>query len=196
MSYYNHRNYQMDWANRRAAQQAQSKWRNAAQQQLRAINRVRGDFMRGQPGFGGSSGSDNQWLNYHIAMQAQPYGEEMENAHDERMAAMQNYMDSEMAQVQDRFADMGENRISSKNRSDEMAYDLERRRINAAKKLGQQQNNALSSLSNSLGSMDFDFETPQMPDTNLYDNNGERVGGSQYPSLFAQTGIRNSLMRA
>ena len=35
-----------------------------------------------------------------------------------------------------------------------------------------------------------------MPDTNLYDNNGE-FGGSQYPnnSLF-KTGIKNSLQRA
>ena len=50
-----------------------------------------------------------------------------------------NAQAEKITQMQDRMADMSENVISSKNRSDEMAYDLERRRINAANELGQQQ---------------------------------------------------------
>ena len=194
MSYYDHRNYQLATAERARAQAAEAQAANIRNQLHSRMDRQSSQWQ-------GSHGDPRASVgNMHNAMARENsgYHQEMSNRQLEGQQAYANALNNEITQMQDRMADMSENVISSKNRSDEMAYDLERRRINAANELGQQQNNALSSLSNSLGSMDFDFEAPQMPDTNLYDNNGERVGGSQYPnnSLFAKTGIKNSLQRA
>lgn len=192
MSYYDHRNYQLAIAERARAQAAAAQAANIRNQLHARMDRQSSQWQ-------GSHGDPRASVgNMHNAMARENsgYHQEMANRQLEAQQAYANALNNEITQMQDRMADMSENVISSKNRSDEMAYDLERRRINAANALGQQQNNALSNLSNSLSSMDFDFETPQMPDTNLYDNDGERVGGSQYPSLFAKTGIKNSLQRA
>ena len=194
MSYYDHRNYQLATAERARAQAAAAQAANIRNQIHARMDRQSADFSKSYGDPRASVG------NMHNAMARENSGhhQEMANRQLEGQQAYANALNNEITQMQDRMADMSENVISSKNRSDEMAYDLEKRRINAANELGQQQNNALSGLSNSLGSMDFDFEEPQMPDTNLYDNNGERIGGSQYPnnSLFAKTGIKNSLQRA
>ena len=72
MSYYNHRNYQLNHAARRAAQVAQNNWTQSQNNQLRAINRVKGDDLR----WGSLGDPDRQsWLNYHIAHAAQPGGD-------------------------------------------------------------------------------------------------------------------------
>jgi hypothetical protein len=192
MSYYNHRNYQLNTAERARAQAARSQAANIRNQLHSRMDRQSKEW---QGSHGDPRSSVPNMMNA-MSRENSSYHQEMGTRELEGQQAYANALNDEITQMQDRMADMSENTISSKNRSDEMAYDIERRRINGANELGKQQNNALSSLSNSLGSMDFKFETPQMPDTNLYNNDGERVGGSQYPSLFAKTGIKNSLQRA
>lgn len=188
-AYNNHRDYQMDYANRRAAQVQQNKWQQHAQDQQRAINRVKGDYLRGGSNQGPGASS---WQNLQIAQAAQPHGEQMEHAHNARMQHMQNYMDNEMTQVQDRMADMGENRISSKNNSDEMAANLKAQEIAAAERMNNQNANALGSMSNSLtsnmGGIGVSPEQTSVPNTNLFNREGERIGGSQY--------FKNSLLRS
>lgn len=181
MSYYNHRNYQLDHRNRRAAQINQNKWTAAKNAQLRAINQVKGDWLR----YGSRSGRPDaaEWRDMFIASAAQPHGEQMEQAHNDRMAAMQNYMDNEMSQVQDRMADMGENRIISKNRSDEMAASLKNKEIDAAERMNNTNANALNSMGQSLLSgSKVGVESPQVntPNTNLYDRQGKRIGGTYF----------------
>lgn len=183
MSYYNHRNYYLDKANRRAAQVAHNNYTQAQHQQQRAINRVGRDYLSGGAN-AASWPNHTSWRNLHIAEAAQPYGEAMDNYHNERMNAMQNYMDNEMAQVQDRYADMNENRLSSKNRSDEMAAALKAQEIAAAERMNQINANALNDMSKSL--MAPGIQAPgvggsnDMPNTNLYNRNGQRIGGTYF----------------
>lgn len=182
-AYNNHRNYSMDTPNRRAAQVAHNNWTQAAQQQQRAINRVSRDYLSGGAN-AVSWPNHTSWRNLHIAEAAQPYGEQMENYHNQRMHAMQNYMDNEMTQVQDRFADMHENRISSKNNSDEMAAALKAQEIAAAERMNSVNANALGSMSQSL--MSPGIKAPgvggsgNMPNTSLYNRNGQRIGGTYF----------------
>ena len=203
MSYGNYRNYILDAQNRRAAQIAQNKWQQAAQDQQRAINQVKGDYLRG----GANVRPDHKsWENLHIAQRAQPHGEQMEHAHNERMQAMQNYMDNEMAQVQDRFADMNENVIGGKRASDEMKYNLEMTKAQNDMRARMAENNArvqmnnktTDSLSKSMEGFNQSLSggQPDMPSVELYDNDGEYIGGSQYAgkNLFDKTGIKKSLM--
>lgn len=182
MSYYNHRNYQLDKPNRRAAQVQQNIWQQHAHDQQRAINRVSRDYLGGGAN-AVSWPNHTSWRNLHIAEAAQPHGEQMEHAYNQRMHHMQNYMDNEMAQVQDRMADMGENRISSKNRSDEMSASLKAQEIAAAERMNSTNANALNSMGQSLLSgSKVGVESPQenTPNTNLYDRQGKRIGGTYF----------------
>jgi hypothetical protein len=194
MSYYNHRNYQLDQANRQRAMAAQQQAQNIRNQAAARANRMSRDWQGSLGDPRATVGSMNNML----SRENSGHYAEMANRQLDGQQAYANALDNEVTQMQDRMADMGENAISSKNRSDEMAYNLQREKAHLANQLGQQQNKSLQGLSNSLGSMNFDFEQPEMPNTDLYDNDGERVGGSQYGnnSLFAKTGIKNSLTRA
>ena len=189
-AYNNHRDYQLDHNNRRWAQINQNKWTDASHAQMRAINKAKGDWLR----WGSRSGDPNgaAWLNMQIAGNAQPHGERMDRAHNDKMAAMQNYMANESIQVQDRMADMHENRISSKNNSDEMAANLKAQEIAAAERMNSLNANALGSMSNSLtstvGGVGVSPEQTSMPSTNMFNREGERIGGSQY--------FKNSLLRS
>ena len=182
--YNNHRNYQMDYPNRRAAQVQQNIWQQHAQDQQRAINRVSRDYLSGGAN-AVSWPNHTSWRNLHIAEAAQPYGEQMQHAHNARMHAMQNYMDNEMTQVQDRMADMAENRISSKNNSDEMAAALKAQEIAAAERMNQVNAGALNDMSKSL--MAPGIQAPgvgaganNMPNTSLYNRDGKRIGGTYF----------------
>jgi hypothetical protein len=112
--------------------------------------------------------------------------EELSNKELDSRQAYATALSKEITQMQDRMADMAENKISSKNRSDEMAYNL-------AKHQADLQAGSVNKLTSGLS--DFNFEMPKVgvPSVNLHDNDGQRVGGS-YPGLFARTGIKNSLM--
>lgn len=178
-AYNNHRNYQMDTPNRRAAQVQQNIWQDHAQGQQRAVNRVKGDYIRSRSG-SNFDPDGRSWENLHTAQAAQPHGEQMEHAHNARMQHMQNYMDNEMAQVQDRMADMHENRISSKNNSDEMAAALKAQEIAAAERMNQVNAGALSGMSKSLMAPGFGGGSNNMPNTDLYNRNNKRIGGTYF----------------
>ena len=128
----------------------------------------------------------------HVAQAAQIPGEQMNLAHIEKMQAMQNYIANEQTQMQDRMSDQVENQISSKNNSDEMAANLKAQEIAAAERMNNQNANALGSMSNSLtstvGGVGVSPEQTSVPNTNLLNREGERIGGSKY--------FRNSLLRS
>lgn len=188
-AYNNHRNYQLDHKNRYWAQVNANKWMDASHAQMRAIHAAKENHLRW-----GSNGEPDSgaWLNASIASAAQPHGERMNQAHSDKMAAMQNYMSNEMAQVQDRMADQRENQISSKNNSDELAANLKNKEIAAAERMNSQNANALSSMSNSLtstvGDVGVSPEQTSVPNTNMFNKEGERIGGSKY--------FKNSLLRS
>ena len=178
-AYNNHRDYQLDHRNRHAAQVEQNKYQQAAHQQLREINRVNGEYLRG----GGANFDPMQrsWQNLQASEAAQPHGEEMNKAHNAQMQAMQNYIANEQNQMNDRMADMSENQISSKNNSDEMAASLKAQEIAAAERMNNQNANALNAMGQSLlgGSK---VESPQFktPNTQLLDSQGKRIGGTYF----------------
>lgn len=174
----NYNNYAMDHANRRAAQAAQNNWQHHAQNQQRAINRVKGDYLKS-----GLGDPDRQsWMNYHIAGAAHPHGEQMENFHNQRMQAMQNYMDNEMAQVQDRKMDLADNEQGRKNLDTEYNRQIEMEKLAAAERMNERNNQGLDSLSNSFsGIADGLISDPmQVPNYDLYDNGKNRIGGSYF----------------
>lgn len=184
MSYYNHRDYYLATADRARAQAAYAQAANIRNQIHARMDRQSKEW---QGSHGDPRASISNMYNA-MARENSGYHQEMSNRNLEGQQAYATALSKEVAQMQDRMADMAENRISSKNRSDEMAYNL-------AKYQADLQAGSLNKLTSGLS--DFNFEMPEVgvPSVNLHDNDGQRIGGS-YPSLFAKTGIKNSLMGA
>lgn len=195
--YGNYRNYYMDYANR---QMAQNNFMDAMEANRRAQQRS-AEYDRNYmaaPGFMGSrspTGSIGHMTQNHAGRYYQQL--EKEYAHHGN-TAMQNALNNEATQVQDRMADYPENIVAGKRHSDIMRYELERQKnLNEQRKnlqnyqLGMAQNRSLDNLAN----MDYSIDAgdTEMPETNLYDNDGQRIGGSKN-SLFAKSGIKKSLL--
>lgn len=190
--YGNYRNYYMDYANRQAAQ---NNFMDAMEAGRRAQQRS-AEYDRNSmaaPGFMGSrtpTGTGHMTQNHDAR-----YYQQLENQYaNHGNTAMQNALNNEATQVQDRMADYYENQVAGKRHSDIMRYELERQKANQAYNLGMAQNRSLDNLA---GNMNFNLNMgdTDMPQTDLYDNDGERIGGSNPKnSLFAQSGIKKSLL--
>jgi hypothetical protein len=190
--YGNYRNYYMDYANRQAAQNNFMDGMEAGRRAQQASAEYDRNAMAA-PGFMGSrspSGMGHMTQNH-----AGRYYQQLENQYAHHgNTAMQNALNNEATQVQDRMANYHENIVAGKRHSDIMRYELERQKANQAYDLGMAQNRSLDNLAQN---MDFNMNMGDtgMPETNLYDNDGERIGGSSPKnSLFAQSGIKKSLL--
>lgn len=168
--YGNYRNFHLDQANRRAAQVEQAKAMDAQHQLAQQANRI----AAGWAGSHGDPRATHGNMMHNIAQATTPYRTAM-GQHDMNMRhAMQNAMNNEMAQVQDRSADMQENKIAAKRERDNMEYQAE---LNRQK-----------TLQNIMGGLNSSFESSQIdppeninaeiPEVNIYSNGGKRIGGS------------------
>jgi hypothetical protein len=170
--YGNFRNYQLDYANRNAAQAAEQGLMQAQHQAAARANQASREFRQS---YGDPRASQSNHDNM-IASVTSPYAAAMGQHEMNMRHAMQNAMSNEMTQVQDRMMDIPENQIASKNQSDQMAYDLGKRKIDA-------EYGAMNNLSNQLGSMQMpgvgDINA-QVPNVNIFDNSGKRIGGSYF----------------
>ena len=202
MSYYNHRNYQLAVADRQRAMAAQQQAQNIRNQANARANRMSQEWQ----GSHGDPRATVGHMNNMLSRENSGHYAEMANRQLDSQQAYANALNNEITQMQDRMADMSENVISSKNRSDEMSYNLQMTEAQNNMRARMAENNARiqmnSKTNDSLSkSMDGFNETlaggkPDMPSVELYDNDGEYIGGSQYAgkNLFDKTGIKKSLM--
>lgn len=157
----NYRDYQLDHANRRAAQAAEGKLMDAQHMATSRANQASREFRQS---YGDPRASQSNHDNL-IAQVTSPYQTAMGQHEMAMRHAMQNAMSNEAAQVQDRSADMQENVIAGKRASDQMKYMSE---LNKQNTLAQM----MSGLSGQ-GSIDA-----TIPDVNIYSSGGKRIGGS------------------
>lgn len=160
----NYRDYQLDHANRRAAQAAEGKMMDAQHMAAARANQASREFRQS---YGDPRATQSQHDNL-IAQATSPYQSAMGQHEMAMRHAMQNAMSNEMAQVQDRSADMQENVIAGKRASDQMKYLSE---INKQKTLARM----MSGLGGSGGVGSIDAT---IPDVNIYSSGGKRIGGS------------------
>lgn len=202
MSYANYRNYQLAHQERARAQAAAAQAANIRNQIHARMDRQSAEW---QGSHGDPRASMPNMYNF-MARANSGYHQEMSNRQLESQQAYANALNNEITQMQDRMADMSENVIGGKRASDEMKYNLEMTKAQNDYKARMAENNARIAMNNKTndslaGSMkDFNQslspEQPNMPDVELYDNDGEHIGGSQYAGkdLFKNTGIKKSLM--
>lgn len=193
--YGNYRNYYLDYRNRQAAQ---NNFMDAMESGRRA-QQASAEYDRNAmaaPGFMGSR-SPTSSVGHMAHNHAGRFWQQNENQYANMgNMAMQNAMNNEMAQAQDRAADFYENQMASKNRSDAMAHDLGRRGIDSNERIAMANNRSLSDLAGNMN-LQLGEIGQQMPTTSLYDNDGEKIGGTfgkGKGSLFEKTGIKKSLM--
>lgn len=201
MSYANYRDYQLAYRQRAQAQAA-------AAQAANIRNQIHARMDRQSAQWQGSHGDPRASIgNMYNAMARENsgYHQEMSNRQLEAQQAYANALSQEIAQMQDRMADMSENVIGGKRASDEMKYNLEMTKAQNDYRARMAENNARIAMNNktndSLSGAMKDFNQsigggqPNMPDVELYDNDGEYIGGSQYAGkdLFKNTGIKKSL---
>ena len=188
--YSNYRDYYLDYVNRQKAHAEQQALLQAQHLASEAGNRANEEWLKA-PGFSGSRTNYPGFIQKATGQYQQLMGQ-----HDLKMRqAMQNAMANEMAQVQDRMMDLPENQIAGKNRSDQLAYQRDMEKARLAHSASLANTNATKSIASGLN-MNLNFGKNGMPDTNLYDNDGNRIGGSANngASLFEKTGIKKSLM--
>jgi len=188
--YNNYNNYYLDYANRQKAQAEQQAYLQAQHQMAQAGNRANEEWLKA-PGFSGSRSNYPGFIQGATGFYQQHMGQ-----HDLNMRqAMETAMANEMAQVQDRMMDLPENQIASKNRSDQLAYQRDMEKARLAHSASLANTNATKDIASGMN-MNLNFGQNGMPDTNLYDNDGNRIGGSANngASLFEKTGIKKSLM--
>lgn len=201
MSYSNYRNYQLALQERARAQAA-------AQQAANIRNQIHARMDQQSNQWQGSHGDPRASMGnmYNtMARENSGYHQEMSNRQLDSQQAYANALNKEITQMQDRMADMSENVIGGKRASDEMKYNLEMTKARNDHQARMAENNARIAMNNktndSLASSMKDFNQSiggesNMPSVELYDNDGEYIGGSQYAgkSLFDKTGIKKSLM--
>jgi hypothetical protein len=202
MSYSNYRNYQLAVAERQRAMAAQQQAQNIRNQATARANRMSQEWQGSHGDPRASVGNMNNML----SRENSSHYAEMSNRQLESQQAYANALNDEITQMQDRMADMSENVIGGKRASDEMKYNLEMTKARNDHQARMAENNARiamnSKTNDSLAaSMDGFNQSlaggkPEMPSVELYDNDGEYVGGSQYAgkNLFDKTGIKKSLM--
>lgn len=190
--YGNYRNYYMDYANRQAAQNNFMDAMEAGRRAQQSSAEYDRNYMAA-PGFMGSRSPTG--MGHMTQNHGGRYYQQLENQYAHHgNAAMQNAMNNELTQVQDRMADYYENMVAGKRHSDIMRYELERQKANQAYNLGMAQNRSLDNLASNMN-FNLNMGDTGTPETNLYDNDGERIGGSNPKnSLFAQSGIKKSLL--
>lgn len=170
--YGNYRNYYLDYANRQAAQ---NNFMDAMESGRRA-QQAAAEYDRNAmaaPGFMGSrspSGPVGHMAHNHAGRFWQQNENQYANMGN---MAMQNAMNNEAAQVQDRSADMQENVIAAKRARDQMEYQAELSRQMARQKMLSNVMSGLSDDGPEVASIDA-----KVPDVNIYSNGGKRIGGS------------------
>lgn len=175
--YNNHRNNYKDSYNRTNAhnkhQTAQYLWNNAHNENLK----YQKDMLKN--GFGDPNAKREMEM---TLQQWSPKEMEANKYQIQSNQSFQNAIANEQAAIMDRNADYYENQISSKNNSDEMAAALKAQEIAAAERMNKVNANALGSMSQSL--MSPGIKVPgvggsgNMPNTSLYNRNGQRIGGT------------------
>lgn len=109
--------------------------------------------------------------------------EHMANQHQMNMMnAASHAMNNEMAQVQDRKMDLADNEQGRKNLETEYSRNLEAEKIRAAERMNNRNNQGLEGLMDGMNTA-FSGVSPenmQVPNYDLYSNNGNRMGGSYF----------------
>lgn len=170
-------NYQRDDANWNRAYAAQSAMQEMQTQShndnLRKHQEMK-KFGFGDPSTRGSIESMYQ--------QVTPM-EHMANQHQMNMMnAASHAMNNEMAQVQDRKMDLADNEQGRKNLETEYSRNLEAEKIRAAERMNNRNNQGLEGLMDGMNTA-FSGVSPenmQVPNYDLYSNNGNRMGGSYF----------------
>ena len=173
----NYNNYQRDHANWNAANAHQA-------QMLETQTQAHNDNLRKHQemkkfGFGDPSTRGSVESMY---QQVTPM-EHMANQHQMNMMnAASHAMNNEMAQVQDRKMDLADNEQGRKNLETEYNRNLEAEKIRAAERMNNRNNQGLEGLMDGMNTA-FSGVSPenmQVPNYDLYSNNGNRTGGSYF----------------
>lgn len=173
----NYNNYKRDDANWNSAYAAQSAMQQAQTQahndNLRKQREIR-KFGFGDP--------NTKAAEYEMHSQITPM-EQMANQHSMDMQnAAFHAMNNEMAQVQDRKMDLADNEQGRKNLETEYNRNLEAEKIRAAERMNNRNNQGLEGLMDGMNTA-FSGVSPenmQVPNYDLYSNNGKRIGGSYF----------------
>ena len=104
------------------------------------------------------------------------------NMMQQAMRAMETGLNHEMTQVQDRKMDLADNEQGRKNLETEYNRNLEAEKIRAAERMNNRNNQGLEGLMDGMNTA-FSGVSPenmQVPNYDLYSNDGNRMGGSYF----------------
>ena len=104
------------------------------------------------------------------------------NMMQQAMRAMETGLNHEMTQVQDRKMDLADNEQGRKNLDTEYSRAAEMEKIRAAERMNNRNNQGLEGLMDGMNTA-FSGVSPenmQVPNYDLYSNNGNRMGGSYF----------------
>ena len=104
------------------------------------------------------------------------------NTMQQAMRAMETGLNHEAMQVQDRKMDIAENEQGRKNLDTEYSRAAEMEKIRAAERMNNRNNQGLEGLMDGMnnGLVGVSPGAMQVPNYDLYSNNGKRTGGSSY----------------
>jgi hypothetical protein len=174
----NYNNYKRDHANWAAAAANQAKYQHAAQMANNQNVQAHKDLMSGQPGFNpnGRMEIDSMYAKY------TPLEQEANKHHMNMMNAASHAMNNEMTQVQERKMDLADNEQGRKNLQTEYDRATQMEKIRAAERMNNRNNQGLEGLMDGMNTA-FSGVSPeqmQVPNYDLYSNNGNRMGGSYF----------------
>lgn len=104
------------------------------------------------------------------------------NMMQQAMRAMETGLNHEMTQVQDRKMDLADNEQGRKNLDTEYNRQIEMEKLAAAERMNERNNQGLEGLMDGMNTA-FSGVSPenmQVPNYDLYSNNGNRMGGSYF----------------
>lgn len=104
------------------------------------------------------------------------------NMMQQAMRAMETGLNHEMIQVQDRKMDLADNEQGRKNLDTEYNRQIEMEKLAAAERMNNRNNQGLEGLMDGMNTA-FSGVSPenmQVPNYDLYSNNGNRMGGSYF----------------
>ena len=174
----NYRNYQPSWNARNAAQYHQRMASDAQGAINREAQRINHDYLK----WGGGSPDGGQWYNLHMAQATAPHVNAQRQHNVGFHQNMANAMMAEQTQVDDRKMDLADNEQGRKNLETEYTQALDAEKIRAAERMNNRNNQGLEGLMDGMNTA-FEGVSPentQVPNYDLYSNNGNRMGGSYF----------------
>lgn len=177
----NYRNSYRDMRSRNAYMANQRAGNHAAALAHNQNMKMQRDLLKSQPGFMGSGGTLSHEIDNQLAMYT-PAEQMADNYYTEASFNAFDSAANENLNAWDRKMDLADNEQGRKNLQTEYDRATQMEKIRAAERMNNRNNQGLESLmdgTNTASSVELPVNM-QVPDYDLYSNNGNRMGGSYF----------------